>query len=56
MVAEGVELEEQLEFLKQNGCEQLQGYLFSKPLPADEFESLVVKHNEIVSREVEQAS
>lgn len=37
VVAEGVETQEQLIFLKANDCENVQGYLFSKPLPADEF-------------------
>ncbi|HEA26368.1 MAG TPA: EAL domain-containing protein, partial [Ectothiorhodospiraceae bacterium] len=37
VVAEGVETQEQLAFLKANDCESVQGYLFSKPLPADEF-------------------
>jgi EAL domain-containing protein (putative c-di-GMP-specific phosphodiesterase class I) len=45
VVAEGVELQEQLEFLKQHACEQIQGYLFSKPLPADAFEALVRAHS-----------
>ncbi len=41
LVAEGVETEEQLNFLRRNGCESYQGFLFSKPLPADGFASLV---------------
>ena len=36
-VAEGVESEEQLAFLQQNGCEYAQGFLFSKALPYDKF-------------------
>ncbi len=41
VVAEGVETEQQLAFLRKHNCEQYQGYLFSKPLPADEFAELV---------------
>ncbi|MGE4559073.1 MAG: EAL domain-containing protein, partial [Desulfobulbus sp.] len=37
VVAEGVETEAQLEWLKSCGCEQIQGYLYSKPLPAADF-------------------
>jgi EAL domain-containing protein (putative c-di-GMP-specific phosphodiesterase class I) len=35
-VAEGVETEEQLDWLKRFGCEEMQGYLFRKPLPTEE--------------------
>jgi EAL domain-containing protein (putative c-di-GMP-specific phosphodiesterase class I) len=37
LVAEGVETPEQLEFLRNQGCHRCQGYLFGKPMPADEF-------------------
>ena len=40
LVAEGVETQGQLDFLRRNRCEFYQGYLFSKPLPADEFAKL----------------
>jgi diguanylate cyclase (GGDEF)-like protein len=40
-VAEGVETEEQLQALKALGCDIVQGYYFSKPLPPEEFEAFV---------------
>jgi diguanylate cyclase (GGDEF)-like protein/PAS domain S-box-containing protein len=42
-IAEGVETEQQLEFLRNNHCDQIQGYLFSKPVPAKDFELLLLK-------------
>ena len=37
-VAEGIETGDQIAYLKTTGCNIVQGYFFSKPLPADEFE------------------
>ena len=41
VIAEGVESEAQLDFLKRHGCMAYQGYLFSKPVPVEEFEALL---------------
>jgi len=41
VIAEGVENEEQFEFLKSHGCEVVQGYLISRPLPPDELEGFL---------------
>jgi diguanylate cyclase (GGDEF)-like protein len=40
-LAEGVETQEQLDFLRARGCNEIQGYIFSTPLPADQFEQLI---------------
>ena len=41
VVAEGVETKEHLDFLTEHGCDYIQGYYFSKPLPEDEFEKML---------------
>jgi len=44
VVAEGVETAEQGVFLRRHACDEVQGYLFSKPLPPEEFSSLFRPH------------
>ena len=45
IVVEGVETKEQLEYLEKMGVTFIQGYYFSKPLPADEFLKFLDEHN-----------
>lgn len=45
-VAEGVEVQEQLEWLREHGCDQVQGFLFSKAVPADELISTCLEISE----------
>jgi diguanylate cyclase (GGDEF)-like protein len=49
VVAEGVEKEEQIEFLKRQGCDQMQGFLFSPAVPAAEFEKLILDRPALAS-------
>ena len=43
VIAEGVETEAQMLYLRRNGCDAMQGYYFSRPLPAAEFELLMLE-------------
>ena len=47
VVAEGVETRSQLEMLRKAGCDLIQGFYFSRPLPPEEFEKLILKEKEI---------
>lgn len=51
VLAEGVETEEQAQFLREIGCIMVQGYFFSRPIPVEEFEKLIHSSNiEEISR------
>lgn len=41
VIAEGIETEAQRTFLEKHGCNLYQGYLFSKPVPIEQFEDLL---------------
>jgi EAL domain-containing protein (putative c-di-GMP-specific phosphodiesterase class I) len=41
VIAEGVSNQEQLKFLRKHRCDQVQGYLISKPIPVDDLEMLL---------------
>ena len=48
-IAEGVETAAQLEILRSHGCKELQGYWFSRPLPAAEFTAYARQHQATAS-------
>ncbi len=47
VVAEGVETKHQLDLLKQTGCNLVQGYYFSRPLPPEEFEEKILRGSDL---------
>jgi diguanylate cyclase (GGDEF)-like protein/PAS domain S-box-containing protein len=56
LVAEGVENTTQLAFLRKFECEEGQGYLFSKPLNAEQFTSLLEKNNSTLSSNIPEGA
>ena len=48
VVAEGVETEEQLDYLRQHRCDEIQGYYFSRPLPTGGFEAMLREDKRLV--------
>ena len=50
VIAEGVEEEDHLEFLARLGCEEVQGFLFCRPLPQKDFEELLTERAQLLSR------
>lgn len=48
VIAEGVETIDQLEFLRYLECDEIQGYLVSRPVPADEFERLMQENIQLI--------
>ncbi|MDP3844715.1 MAG: EAL domain-containing protein [Oxalobacteraceae bacterium] len=50
VIAEGVETAAQLAYLRRNQCDEMQGYYFSRPVPADAFE-LILRHNKSLPAE-----
>ena len=51
VVAKGVETEAQAAFLQEQGCHYAQGFLYSRPLPPDEFLSLILERRGVVTPE-----
>jgi EAL domain-containing protein (putative c-di-GMP-specific phosphodiesterase class I) len=48
VVAEGVETEQHMEFLREHGCDELQGYLFCRPLPPATFDKLLAERQRLL--------
>ncbi|WP_374580473.1 EAL domain-containing protein [Pseudoduganella sp.] len=49
VISEGVETQEQLDFLRRHGCRHMQGYFFGRPLPAEAFIALLEQNEQSLS-------
>ncbi len=56
VIAEGVESEQELEFLRRLGCQTYQGYLFCRPMPADQFTDFLRQYRAAKSQPLQQNS
>ena len=54
VIAEGVETEDQMLALRDMGCDYVQGYYFSRPVPADEYERFLIERKEVAGTEAVQ--
>ncbi|WP_305042919.1 EAL domain-containing protein [Geoalkalibacter sp.] len=52
VVAEGVENEAQLGYLQRHGCDEIQGFLFSRPVPAEDFAAMLRNHKSLPSAQI----
>ncbi len=51
VIAEGVETQEQLAFLRKQGCQNVQGYLFSRPIPSSGIDQLLLKEQRLLPKD-----
>ena len=56
VIAEGVETKGQFEYLRSHGCDEMQGFYFSKPVPAQEFEQLLREQRQVTAAALAEPS
>ena len=52
VIGEGVETEEELEFLYHHGCRKIQGYYFSKPIAADKIQDFIAESKKVICSKI----